>query len=186
MDEQKELEKIFEKANEDFLRKNHTLFTMQVAERTLCGALMLALHNMIASTIYKDYFVDVEYNRNCGGKLNIHNKTIKGPKDEIITINCDLIVHNRGKNTKKDNLIALEMKKSHASSMRKESDRTRLKCLTKTPDDTMHCCEGDIPPEHVCGYKLGIYYEVNFKKKVVLIEYYREGDCYKKYLVSIL
>jgi hypothetical protein len=58
VDEQKELEKISEKANEDFLRKNHTLFTMQVAERILCGALMLALHDMIASTIYKDYFVN--------------------------------------------------------------------------------------------------------------------------------
>ena len=31
-------------------------------------------------------------------------------------------------------------------------------------------------PENVCGYKLGIYYEVNLKKHTIRIEYYYTGQ----------
>jgi len=39
-----------------------------------------------------------------------YRKTIKGSSEEVVTINCDLIVHSRGTDFNQDNLIAIEMK----------------------------------------------------------------------------
>ena len=175
-----ELEQIFEKANRAFIGKNDMLFETQVSERTLCGALMIELHEVLKETKYSDYFVDVEYNRNFGGTL----KTIKKANEQIVTINCDLIVHSRGQNIAHDNLIALEMKKSTASQMDKDNDRNRLECLTKSPKQDVWSYDGRTFPEHVCGYGLGVYYEVNFSKETILVEYYKDGDCYKHYILS--
>lgn len=98
-----ELEKIFEKANRAFVRKNEMLFKTRVSERTLCGALMIELHEVLKETQYSDYFVDVEYNRNVGGTLKTFKKTIRGSDEQIVTINCDLIVHSRGQNVLRQN-----------------------------------------------------------------------------------
>jgi len=181
----RELEKIFEAANEEFLKKNKLLFETQVSERTLCGALMIELHEVLKNTRFFNYFVDVEYNRNIGGKLKTMKKTMRGVDEEIVTINCDLIVHSRGRNVSRDNLIALEMKKSSGRSIDKYNDKNRLTCLTKSPDQDVWSCGGKALPEHVCGYGLGVYYEVDFKKKVIMIEYYAQGSCYHKYMLSI-
>ena len=54
------------------------MFQTQVSERTLCGALMIEIHEELKRTKFSDYFVDVEYNRNIGGKLKTLKKTIKG------------------------------------------------------------------------------------------------------------
>ncbi|MBS7693162.1 hypothetical protein KIN08_06105, partial [Vibrio cholerae] len=86
----------------------------------------LYLNNEKEKTLYKQYYVDVEYNRNVNGRL----KTIKDGEGEIITINCDLVLHSRGENLVQDNLIALEMKKSNGRRSEKEKDRERLKALT--------------------------------------------------------
>lgn len=118
-----ELEKIFEKANNLYLIKNAMLFETQVSERTLCGALMIELHEVIKDTKYYKYFVDVEYNRNIGGTLKTLKRTVRGSEEQIVTINCDLIVHSRGQNTLQDNLIALEMKKS--TGRQKDKDKVR-------------------------------------------------------------
>lgn len=171
-----ELREIFEKANIQFLKKNKMLFETRVAERTLCGALMLELHDVIKATKYLNYYVDVEYNRNIGGKIKTLKKTIKSAEEQIITINCDLIVHSRGQNALHDNLIALEMKKSNARPCYKKKDRERLQCLTKHPDGDVWSYDGKIFPEHVCGYDLGIYYEVDFRRNMVVIEYYKDGN----------
>lgn len=45
--------------------------------------------------------------------------TINGEMKEI-TIQCDLIVHSRGTNKQRDNLIAVEMKKSYQTQECKE------------------------------------------------------------------
>lgn len=179
--EREELEKIFEIANDSFLRNNRMLFETKVSERTLCGALMLELHEVLRKTRYFEYFVDVEYNRNAGGKIETFKRTINEVEEQIVTINCDLLVHSRGQKKNCDNLIALEMKKSTASKCDKESDRNRIECLTKNPEQDVWSYGGVVFPEHVCGYKLGIYYEVNFKRKFILLEYYAEGRCYKQY-----
>ena len=179
--ETKELERVFEKANKQFLKRNFMLFELKVSERTLCGALMTELYEVIKETKYSEYFVDVEYNRNVGGKL----KTFKGTDEKIVTINCDLIVHSRGQNLFQDNLIALEMKKSTGGKRDKDNDRIRLQCLTKSPDQDVWSYGGKVFPEHVCGYGLGIYYEINFSKNSILVEYYKNGNCYHQYEVRI-
>lgn len=181
-----ELEEIFEKANDRFIRKNATLFETQVSERTLCGALMIELYEVLKDTKYYDYFVDVEYNRNIGGTLKTLKKTIRGPEEQIITINCDLIVHSRGQNVLQDNLIAVEMKKSTGKQIDKDKDRDRLECLTKSPNQNVWSYGGKALPEHVCGYGLGVYYEVNFRREIILVEYYCEGYCYQKYIIPYM
>lgn len=167
---------IFEQANEKLLNKDIELFKTKVSERTLCGALMLYLHDVIKDTDYKEYFVDVEYNRNKGGKLKTISKTIKGPDEKIIKINCDLIVHSRGRNIIQDNLIAIEMKKSSRPQIDKDKDRERIIALTKDSFDDVWSFDGKTLPEHVCRYELGVYYEINIETKNILLEYYSSGE----------
>ena len=182
----KELEKIFEKANKSFILKNKMLFKTRVSERTLCGALMIELHEVLKKTKYSDYFVDVEYNRNVSGTLKTLKKTIRGSDEQIVTINCDLIVHSRGQNILRDNLIALEMKKSTGRQVDKDNDRNRLECLTKSPEQDVWSYGGKVLPEYVCGYGLGIYYEVNLKRGTILVEYYTQGYCYHQYEIDFM
>ena len=62
-----ELVVLFENANGVFLRTERKLLTRKVAERTLCGALMLHIHDLIKEDhSYDGYYTDVEYNRNQG------------------------------------------------------------------------------------------------------------------------
>ena len=71
----KSLMRIFEEANQNFLEKNQLLFEAEVSERTLCGALMIEIHDIIRSREeYQGYFVDVEYNRNRGNHVESHKK----------------------------------------------------------------------------------------------------------------
>lgn len=176
-----ELSQLFEKANEYFLIYDKELLESEVSERTLCGALMLHLHEVLKDSKYNNYNVDVEYNRNKNGRLKTIIKTIEGLDSKIIKINCDLIVHSRGKNTKQDNLIAVEMKKSNRCEQEKQSDRDRLICLTKENDKNTYSDDGETLPKHVCGYILGVYYEINFSRRKILIEYYKQGNCFDKY-----
>ena len=85
-----------------------------------------------------------------------------------------------------DNLIAVEMKKSTGKRIDKEKDRDRLECLTKSPNQEVWSCGGKALPEHVCGYGLGVYYEVNFRREIILVEYYCEGYCYRKYIIPYM
>lgn len=86
--------RIFETANNQFIKDEKELFLMNVSERTLCGSLMVYLYEILKSTKFKNYKVDVEYNRNIGGKLKTIIKTLKGLDTKIINITCDLIVHS--------------------------------------------------------------------------------------------
>ncbi|RHQ16495.1 hypothetical protein DW974_08655 [Lachnospiraceae bacterium AM48-27BH] len=181
----KELEEIFEHANRLFLKNNIVLFETKVSERTLCGALMIELHEVLKNTRYFNYYVDVEYNRNIGGMVKTIKKTYRGMDECIVTINCDLIVHSRGKNKLRDNLIALEMKKSTGRKIDKDNDRIRLECLTKSPGQDIWSYGRKALPQYVCGYGLGVYYEVNFKRQSILVEYYKEGNCYYQYEMRI-
>ena len=175
-----ELVSLFEEANLAFLQAEHSLFRTEVAERTLCGALMLHIHDIIKEDdSYSGYYADVEYNRNAGGIKTIR-KTIRGQQEEIIPINCDLILHSRGENVGQDNLIAIEMKKSNAPSAEKQKDRERLIALTKDSFDDVWAWDHNLP-EHVCRYVLGVYYEINYRQKEIYIEYYRRGELVRSY-----
>ena len=166
------LKELFLKANKNFLEKDRKLLIDKVSERTLCGALMFKLYEVLKETEYSNYYVDVEYNRNEG-----EVKTIYNGRAEVIKVNCDLIVHSRGENTMQDNLIAIEMKKNEQPFFEKEDDRIRLSCLTKDSfDDNIWSYDGKTLPKHVCRYKIGIFYEVNLNRMSLKLEYYYQGN----------
>ncbi|MFI8711988.1 hypothetical protein [Brevibacillus brevis] len=165
---------LFRKSNAEFLKRDSNLIASGVSERCLCGALMLFLHNSIQKSPFKEYYVDVEYNRN-----DKRIKTIMDEQEHIIPITCDLIVHSRGAILNQDNLIAIEMKKSSASFGEKLKDKIRLKALTRDTFDNMWSYDGKTLPQHVCGYLLGVYYEVNISSRFIDIEYYERGEMIK-------
>lgn len=165
---------IFKKANTSFLKRDTKLILDDVSERCLCGGLMLFLHKEIQNSDFNKYYTDVEYNRN-----DREIKTIVNNNTQIIPITCDLIVHSRGENIQQDNLIAIEMKKAQASDLEKQKDRERLEALTKQTYDDMWSNDGTTLPKHVCGYKLGIYYEIDQSKRSIKIEYYSKGSMAK-------
>ena len=66
-----------------------------------------------------------------------------------------------------------------------DPDRKRLKLLTKVSFDDIWSADGRSLPEHVCGYVLGVYYEINYRRKEILIEYYYKGEMIKRYYFSI-
>lgn len=175
-----ELKRIFEEANQSFLQEEKDLFDMEVSERTLCGVLMIHITEQIKGTDFKEYKVDVEYNRNKGGKGK-SIKTIKNNRDCVLNINCDLILHSRGSKVEQDNLIAIEMKKTTRPQSEKEKDKERLQALTSY--NNVWALKGTLP-EHVCGYVLGVYYEIDYRKKNVLIEYYRGGKYVDSYTLN--
>lgn len=172
---------VFEKANELFLKEQKDLIISNVAERCWYTSFAIYLNEQITKNNIKGYYVDTEYNRN-KGKL----KTIFDNENDfkIYKINCDVIVHSRGKNVKQDNLICIEMKKSTASKDAKISDKRRVKILTKDSFDDIWSYDGKSLPEHVCRYKLGVYYEINIRRQRVLIEYYEKGEKVKEYNID--
>lgn len=180
-----EMVALFERANTHLLQQDRALFSSQVSERTLCGALMLQLNDCVS----KDddlvgYYVDVEYNRNKGGIKTIR-KTIAGEQEQVIPINCDLIVHSRGECVEQDNLISIEMKKSTRLPSEKARDRERLVALTKDSFNDVWAFDGRNLPEHVCRYILGVYYEINYRRKLISIEYYRTGQLVHNYTLRM-
>jgi hypothetical protein len=172
--------KIFETANTSFLKQETKSILSGVSERSLCGSLMRHLRNALDGTDYKQYHVDVEYNRNRGDKL----KTIINEKAEPITICCDLIVHSRGENIVQDNLIAVEMKRNTHAKGEKDKDKLRLKCLTKDTFDNVWSFDGTALPEHVCRNVLGIYYELNTEQRQIDLKYYVKGKLAKEHSVT--
>lgn len=165
-----ELIRIFEAANSKFIKRDLSLIKDNVNERALCGTLAQHITSEVQTTKFAAYYVDVEYNRN-QGKI----KTIIDNNNVEITINCDIILHSRGEIVQKDNLIAIEMKKSIACVTDKQNDKNRLIALTKDSYDNIWAFDGSNLPEHVCGYELGIYYEVNRLSKEIYMEYYNKG-----------
>lgn len=84
-----------------------------------------------------------------------------------------------------DNLIAIEMKKSNAPEEEKQNDKDRLKALTKDSFDDIWSFDGTTLPEHVCRYTIGIYYEINFSKRKIVLEYYKQGELFEKQTLNI-
>jgi hypothetical protein len=142
-----------------------------VAERTLCGRLAIYLTDKLKENSLKGYYADPEYNRKQNGQV----KTILDDEMNVVTVQCDLIVHSRGKNIKQDNLIAVEMKKSNRPKVEKESDRKRLRALTKSSYDDIWSYDGIALPEHVCGYIIGVYMELDRPLRTCFLEYYKKG-----------
>lgn len=163
---------VFEEAISIFLDKEKENIENDVAERNLCGRLSLYMENLLPKNGLENYFSDTEYNRKQNGEV----KTIINDEFHVVSIQCDLIVHTRGNNIQKDNLIAVEMKKSSRPQSEKDSDRNRLRALTKESYNGVWSANGETHPEHVCGYVLGVYVEINPVNRVCSLEYYEKGE----------
>ena len=171
-----EIKKLFLKANRLFLSEEKALLNSSVSERCLCASLMCHIDRLMRQDdSYKGYHVDVEYNRN-GGRIKTVKKTVMGPESKPISVTCDLIIHSRGAIPAQDNLLALEMKKSTANPSDKESDKDRLMALTKDSFDDVWSFDGKTLPEHVCRYVIGIFYEINYRRRTISLEYFKGGE----------
>ena len=48
--------------------------------------------------------------------------------------------------------------------------------LTRDTFDDMWSFDGKTLPEHVCRYEIGVYYEIDFKKRIIQLEYFKKGQ----------
>lgn len=173
-----ELIEMFERVNEIFLREQGEFICSGVSERSWYTPMAILFYEEIKKNL-PEYYVDTEYNRNKSNNSGL--KTIKNGEGRVINVTCDLIIHSRGNIKEQDNLICMEMKKSYASNKSKQHDKERLEYLTKDTFDNIWSYDGKTLPKHVCRYKLGIYYEINIRKKTFYIEYYRRGEKINEY-----
>lgn len=153
----KNLKEMFWEANRAFLENHASLLKRELSERCLCGALMHELNKQLEKKNLKKYYADIEFNRDEDNVKRISYKTDDGVYSKRIF--TDIIVHSRGE-VSLDNLIALEIKKSTARADAKERDKNRLSLLTSL---------------YHYKYRLGVYYEINHKKRQILIEFYQNG-----------
>jgi hypothetical protein len=158
------LEDVFREAIAEFLANEFTLVRKDAHEQSLCGRLAIYMDRAKERHGYKDYYVDVEYNRRGEGRKQILHPITH----QHIDVRCDILLHSRG-DLDNDNLIALEMKKDNAEPEDKQSDRERLQALT------LPMPEGG-NPDYVCGYQLGYYLEIDMGNATLLIEEYRAGQ----------
>ena len=173
------LKQIFINCSETFITDETELILSGVSERCLCGSFMIILRNALDNSEFKQYFTDIEYNRNFDGEI----KTIIDDKAVVTNITCDLIIHSRGQIQNQDNLIAIEMKRDNHKESEKNKDRIRLKALTKPTNDTnTYSADGRTLPQHVCGYIVGVFYEISIPNRNISIEYYQNGVLYSSYV----
>ncbi|GAB5398860.1 MAG: hypothetical protein Aureis2KO_04450 [Aureisphaera sp.] len=165
------LMELFEEGRNWFFEKEIDNILAGVNERNLCGRLAMYFEKLLDKHGLSEYYSDPEYNRKQNGEI----KTILDNEMRVIKINCDIIVHSRGKNIGRDNLLAIEMKKSNRPELEKLSDKIRLRALTKESYDSVWSIDGKTYPEHVCGYELGIYMELDIERRICLFESYEKG-----------
>lgn len=187
---------LFTAAEARFSLLDWKLIEQGLAERTLCGALMNRLNEIIcfdghAYNLAPEIVADVEYNRFWNSKIGEHKQKLLPNQDcrtcEMTDKNCeecqnriftDIIVHKRKSTC---NEIAIEMKKignfNHITRREKKrihSDRTRLKNLTSQ--------DGDYK------YKMGILcifhpWDIQSNSFGITHEFYKDGEFLNKEVV---
>ncbi|TGG93832.1 hypothetical protein E4656_06455 [Natronospirillum operosum] len=171
------LSQVFNEALKAFLQAEAQNIISGVSERNLCARLAMPLQMMASDNGYAGYYADPEYNRKQNGKV----KTILDDDMQVVNITCDLILHSRGEIMEKDNLIAIEMKKSERPEEEKISDRARLRTLTKSSFDGVWSYDGKTHPEHVCGYELGYFVELDRENKSYVVQMFQAGELINEY-----
>jgi len=122
---QEELKQLVEHAINDFNDHDTYLISRDLSERCICSKFAMYLEKFVSDSRFRDYHVDVEYNR--GAKGNEYRPKNIGDKRIVV----DLIVHKRGYNPELgfNNLICIEMKKSN-DKRGFSQDEERLKLMT--------------------------------------------------------
>lgn len=143
---QTRLVQLVEEAVRKFNENEKYLIETDLSERCICSKFAMYLASEIEKSEYRDYHVDVEYNRGaCGDELHV-----KCIEDKRIVV--DLIVHKRGFDPVFgfDNLICIEMKKS-TDRRGCDTDEVRLQKMTSY--------------SYGFNYKIGVMLLVNMKKE---------------------
>lgn len=172
----KMIRKVFEESMDLFFEHEVQEVLEGVNERNNCGRMSIYLQQIAHKHGLTEYFADTEYNR----KQDSAVKTILDGQMKVIPINCDLLLHSRGRIVVEDNLVAVEVKKRDELKGEKEKDRDRLRALTKASYDDVWSNDGVALPEHVCGYLLGVFIELDRVKRVCRFEYYRQGALFEE------
>jgi len=146
-----EIRNILETSINEFNEYEEYLIENDLSERCICSRLAFYIQQTLITSHFKDYTVDVEYNRGAKGK----DKSPKVLHDKKIVV--DLIVHKRGQSEYYgfDNLFCVEMKKSN-SRYGYSNDKARLKDMT----------DYDYGYNYKCGYMVII----DMKRKKLIIE----------------
>ncbi|OEE47224.1 hypothetical protein A1OS_23745 [Enterovibrio norvegicus] len=165
-----QLQTIFKDSLDEFFTSQLANIEAGISERNLCSRLAMILEPKAQDAGLTDYFADTEYNRN-HGKV----KTILDQNAVVVRINCDLLLHSRGRLTP-DNLIAIEMKKAERPAKEEDEDCERLRTLTKSSYDDVTVIAGDVQPEHVCGYKLGYFLWIDSESRVYRLKEFSNGE----------
>lgn len=168
---------IFKDALDEFFASEAQNILSGVSERNLCARLAMQLERIANEKGLHGYYADTEYNRKQNGKV----KTMMDDDMQVISITCDLILHSRGEIIEKDNLIAIEMKKSERPEEEKVSDRSRLRTLTKASFDDIWSYDGQTHPEHVCGYDLGYFVELNKNNSSYTVQEFKNGNLCRQF-----
>lgn len=159
------LSDLFESALKEFFTKEAINIQNGVSERNLCCRLAMILEPRARAAGLTDYFADCEYNRNYG-----RVKTIIDGEHRVILVTCDILLHSRGI-LEKDNLIAIEMKKSGRNPQETRDDHNRLKALTQP----QFPYEGN-PDRHVFGYEVGYFLEIDSEGRAYHLDKFVGGS----------
>ena len=152
----KELIDVFQKAKNEFLEKEKTIIKNDTNERTLTQRLAFYLELQLRKNIkYENYSVDCEYNR----KEEDIKRLKFGKNTDKKEIYPDIIVHQR---KIKNNLIAIEMKKTTSRNTDKIKDIEKLEALTDRKNDY--------------HYTLGIYFELDITDNNNIINFFVDGE----------
>jgi hypothetical protein len=157
------LDVLFKEALDRFVGREYALVRKNAHEQAMCHRLAAYVEHAKDQHGLGGYWVDTEYNRH-GDNVKRIRHAVTG---EPINVVCDLLLHSRGE-LAEDNLIAVEMKKADGDEADKQRDRERLQALTTA------CAEG-VEPDHVCGYKLGYFLQINTKNATLAVEEFRAG-----------
>ena len=152
----KELIDIFERAKNEFLEKEKAIIKNDTNERTLTQRLAFYLELQLRKNIkYENYSVDCEYNR----KEEDIKRLKFGKNTDKKEIYPDIIVYQR---KIKNNLIAIEMKKTTSRNTDKIKDIEKLEALTDRKNDY--------------HYTLGIYFELDITDNNNIINFFVDGE----------
>ena len=169
-------ELLFLEALSAFLGAEGKSLLTDVSERNTCSRLAIYLDRQIQANGLDGYYADAEYNRKQHGLV----KTIINDRMQVVPITVDLIVHTRGERPfPDDNLIAVEVKKSSRPDREKQEDKARLQAMTRTPFEGVWGWEGS-HPEHVCGYAVGIYVEIDIAGRLLRLQFFKKGSLTKQ------
>lgn len=122
------VEQIVNNALDKLYYNEEVLFATNTSERNLVFHFARYFCDEIKETIYSEYDVDCEYNRNAESDRNVKEVLIGGNTKKSI-IYPDFILHKRRSN--EFNILAIEFKKySNSRKMACDKDKEKLKALT--------------------------------------------------------